>query len=105
MLDSVEKTRAVESLPCSLHGSAHTLYSNEQNLHEMLPRVDLLVGAVLVPGAKAPRLIKREYLEIMKPGAMRAVPELKTGVNTYGRNVTHEAVAVAHGIDYSVYTP
>jgi alanine dehydrogenase len=46
-------------LDISLHGSAHTLYSNEQNLLDMLPKVDLLIGAVLVPGAKAPKLISR----------------------------------------------
>lgn len=57
-------------LDISLHGAAHTLYSNEQNLLEMLPNVDLLIGAVLVPGAKAPKLIKREFLRVMKPGAV-----------------------------------
>lgn len=57
-------------LDISLHGSAHTLYSNEQNLMEMLPGVDLLIGAVLVPGAKAPKLIRRDMLRVMKPGAV-----------------------------------
>jgi alanine dehydrogenase len=57
-------------LDISLHGSAHTLYSNEQNLLEMLPKVDLLIGAVLVPGAKAPKLIKRQMLKVMKPGTV-----------------------------------
>lgn len=57
-------------LDISLHGSAHTLYSNEQNLLDILPKVDLLIGAVLVPGAKAPKLIKRQMLQVMKPGAV-----------------------------------
>jgi alanine dehydrogenase len=57
-------------LDVSLHGRAHTLYSNEQNLMDMLPQVDLLIGAVLVPGARAPRLIRREMLRVMKPGAV-----------------------------------
>ena len=57
-------------LDISLHGSAHTLYSNEQNLIDELPNVDLLIGAVLVPGAKAPKLIKRSMLSAMKPGAV-----------------------------------
>lgn len=57
-------------LDISLHGAAHTLYSNEQNLMERLPQVDLLIGAVLVPGAKAPKLIKRSMLQVMKPGAV-----------------------------------
>ena len=57
-------------LDISLHGSAHTLYSNEQNLLDMLPKVDLLIGAVLVPGAKAPKLISRAMLKAMKKGAV-----------------------------------
>src|ERR1700742_1844339 len=36
----------------------------------MLPEVDLLIGAVLVPGAKAPKLISREMLRVMKPGSV-----------------------------------
>jgi alanine dehydrogenase len=57
-------------LDISLHGAAHTLYSNEQNLMERLPQVDLLIGAVLLPGARAPKLIKRQMLTVMKPGAV-----------------------------------
>lgn len=44
---------------------ARTVYSSEANLSEMLPRVDLLIGAVLVPGAKAPKLITRKMLRLM----------------------------------------
>ena len=47
-------------LDITLH-TAHTLYSNEAHLLELLPAVDLLVGAVLVPGAKAPKLITPRY--------------------------------------------
>jgi alanine dehydrogenase len=57
-------------LDISLNGTAHTLYSNEQNLMDTLPQVDLLIGAVLVPGAKAPKLIRRDMLRVMKPGAV-----------------------------------
>ena len=45
-------------LDITLH-TAHTLYSNEAHLLELLPAVDLLIGAVLVPGARAPKLIGR----------------------------------------------
>jgi alanine dehydrogenase len=47
--------------------SVNTLYSSEAGLVDLLPEVDLLIGAVLVPGAKAPRLVSREMLQIMKP--------------------------------------
>jgi alanine dehydrogenase len=56
-------------LDITLH-TAHTLYSNEAHLMELLPSVDLLIGAVLVPGARAPRLIKREMLRRMRPGSV-----------------------------------
>jgi alanine dehydrogenase len=157
-------------LDISLHGEAHTLYSSEQNLMEMLPQVDLLIGAVLVPGARAPKLIRREMLKVMKPGtvfvdlaidqggcadtsrptthenpiyveedtihycvanmpgayartatqaltnattpyalkladlgldaAMRQLPDLRHGLNTYAGAITHRAVAEAHALPF-----
>ncbi len=50
--------------------TAHTLYSNHAHLLQMLPEVDLLIGAVLVPGARAPKLINREMMRVMKPGSV-----------------------------------
>jgi len=56
-------------LDITMH-SAHTLYSSEAHLQELMPSVDLLIGAVLVPGAKAPKLITREMLREMRPGSV-----------------------------------
>jgi alanine dehydrogenase len=56
-------------LDITMH-TAHTLYSSPAHLLELLPSVDLLIGAVLVPGAKAPKLITREMLKVMKPGSV-----------------------------------
>ena len=56
-------------LDITLH-TAHTLYSSEAHLMDLLPNVDLLIGAVLVPGAKAPKLINREMLRRMRPGSV-----------------------------------
>ncbi len=56
-------------LDITMH-TAHTLYSSPAHVLEMLPTVDLLIGAVLVPGAKAPKLINREMLRLMKPGSV-----------------------------------
>ena len=50
--------------------NARTLYSNEANLHDLMPGCDLLIGAVLLPGAKAPKLITRAMLKKMKPGSV-----------------------------------
>ncbi|RYD22864.1 MAG: alanine dehydrogenase [Verrucomicrobiaceae bacterium] len=49
---------------------SHTVYSNEANLADLLPRVDLVIGAVLVPGAKAPKLITSEMLRLMPRGSV-----------------------------------
>lgn len=51
-------------------GGISTVYSNEANLSELLPRADLVIGAVLVSGAKAPKLITRDMLQIMSKGSV-----------------------------------
>ena len=47
-----------------------TYYSNRHNILEQIARADLLVGAVLLPGAKAPSLVLREDLKLMKDGSV-----------------------------------
>jgi len=47
-----------------------TLYSNEENIELVLRESDLVIGGVLIPGARAPHLIKKEHLKLMKPGAV-----------------------------------
>lgn len=47
-----------------------TMYSNEYNIREMVKNHDLIVGAVLIPGAKAPKLITRDMLKTMRPGTV-----------------------------------
>jgi alanine dehydrogenase len=51
-------------------GRVQTLHSNEANLVKSLARADLVIGAVLVTGARAPKLIRREHLRLMQPGAL-----------------------------------
>ena len=46
------------------------LYSDRHTIREQLSRADLVVGAVLVPGAKAPRLVEEDDLKVMKPGSV-----------------------------------
>ncbi len=57
-------------LDITLQSAAHTLFSNEANLIEALPSVDLLIGAVLIPGARAPRLIRRDMMRQVKSGSV-----------------------------------
>ena len=47
-----------------------TLFSDRHNIRESLDRADLLIGAVLIPGARAPFLVKREDLKRMRPRAV-----------------------------------
>jgi alanine dehydrogenase len=47
-----------------------TLYSTDANIEKVLAESDVLVGAVLLPGAKAPVLVKKEHLKIMKKGSV-----------------------------------
>ncbi|MDF9801217.1 alanine dehydrogenase [Catalinimonas alkaloidigena] len=53
-----------------LPANVSTMMSNEYNIRAMLGQVDLIVGAVLIPGAKAPKLITRDMLKDMQPGAV-----------------------------------
>jgi alanine dehydrogenase len=46
------------------------VYSNRQNLLENLISADVVVGGVLLPGAKAPKLVRRDDLKLMKPGSV-----------------------------------
>lgn len=50
--------------------NVNTFMSNEYNIRELLSSHDLIVGAVLIPGAKAPHLITRDMLKEMRPGTV-----------------------------------
>ncbi len=77
-------------LDITMH-SAHTLFSNEAHLTELLPTVDLLIGAVLVPGAKAPKLITRQMLKRMRPGSVLVDIAIdQGGCAETSRPTTHE---------------
>ena len=47
-----------------------TIYSNQYNIRRLLRRADLVIGAVLIPGARCPILITRDMLSTMQPGAV-----------------------------------
>lgn len=60
----------LRQLALELPGNVHTLYSSEHNIRQQLKDVDIVVGAVLVPGAKAPQLITKDMLPLMEPGTV-----------------------------------
>jgi alanine dehydrogenase len=88
-------------LDITMH-TAHTLYSNEAHILEMLPRTDLLIGAVLVPGARAPRLITRKMLRMMKPGSVLVDIAIDQGgcCETSRPTTHHDPVYVEEGITH-----
>ena len=64
---SADRLRYLDNL---FGGAVATLASNHQNLMAALRRADLLIGAVLVPGCEAPKLVSRQALKKMKPRAV-----------------------------------
>jgi alanine dehydrogenase len=53
-----------------LPANVDLVYSNRHNIIDQLKKADLIIGAVLLPGAKAPHLVKRADLKLMKPGSV-----------------------------------
>ena len=51
-------------------GRITTLFSTPANIKKAISEADLVIGAVLIPGSIAPKLVKREYLKLMKKGAV-----------------------------------
>ncbi len=64
---SLPRLRYLEDI---MPANVDTLMSNEYNIREMIKTSDLIVGGVLIPGTKAPRLITRDMLKTMKPGTV-----------------------------------
>src|SRR5437762_5678814 len=83
-------------------GNTDTLYSSEANLHELMPTTDLLIGAVLLPGAKAPKLVTRAMLRKMKRGsALVDISIDQGGCAETSRPTTHvDPVYVEEGVTH-----
>lgn len=79
-----------------------TLYSDRHTIRESIERADLVVGAILIAGARAPRLVRREDLARMKPGAVIvdvAIDQggcVETSRPTTHRNPTYVVDGVVH---------
>ena len=64
---NVDRLRYLEDI---MPPNVNTVFSDRHNIREQLQLADLVIGAVLVEGARAPRLVKRDDLKLMKPGAV-----------------------------------
>jgi len=82
--------------------TTNTLYSSEANLQELMPDCDLLIGAVLLPGAKAPKLITRAMLRKMKRGSVLVDISIdQGGCAETSRPTTHlDPVYVEEGVTH-----
>ena len=83
-----------------------TLFSDLHSVRRMVPRADLLIGAVLIPGARAPRLVTREMVAEMKPGAVIVdVAVDQGGCIETTRPTTHKAPTyLEHGVVHYAVT-
>ena len=85
-----------------LPANADTVMSNEYNIRQLVKNSDLIVGAVLIPGAKAPHLVTRDMLKLMRKGTVLvdvAVDQggcIETCVPTTHENPTYEVEGIVH---------
>ncbi len=96
---SIDRLR---QLDVNFSGGCSTVYSTTLAIEEMLPRADLVIGAVLVHGARAPSVVRREQLSLMKPGAVMvdvAIDQggcFETSHPTTHRDPTFEVDGIIH---------
>ena len=96
---SIDRLR---ELDVALNGRCSTVYSSTLALEEMLPRADLVIGAVLVHGAKAPYVVRRDQLKLMKRNAVLvdvAIDQggcFETSKPTTHREPTFEVEGITH---------
>ncbi|WP_020616752.1 alanine dehydrogenase [Paenibacillus daejeonensis] len=82
-------------------GRIRTLMSNPYNISQAVRKADLLIGAVLIPGARAPRLVTEEMVQTMKKGAVIVDVAIDQGgsIETIDRVTTHkQPVYIKHGV-------
>lgn len=74
------------------HGAIHTVYSNEYNVKEAVKHADLIIGAVLIPGAKAPHIVTKEMVKTMKKGSVIVDVAIDQGgcIETCDHTTTHD---------------
>ena len=82
-------------------GRLVTLVSNEYNIAKCVKDADLVIGAVLIPGARAPKLVTEDMVKTMKPGSVLVDVAIDQGgtIETMDRTTTHEnPTFVKHGV-------
>lgn len=95
---NIERLRYLQE---TLHGNLITVMSNRFNIERAVKYADLLIGAVLVPGARAPQLVTEDMVRAMKPGSVIVDVAIDQGgcIATADRVTTHDnPTYVKHGV-------
>ncbi|RXT05867.1 alanine dehydrogenase [Ammoniphilus sp. CFH 90114] len=95
---SADRLRQLDDM---FQGRLKTLMSNSYNIAEAVKKADLVVGAVLIPGARAPRLVTEEMVKTMQPGSVIVDVAIDQGgsIETIDRITTHDnPTYVKHGV-------
>lgn len=99
-------SRRLAYLDDIFNGRIQTLLSNSYNIANAVRSADLVVGCVLIPGAKAPKLVTEEMVKTMRPGSVLVDVAIDQGgsIETIDRITTHsDPYFVKHGVlHYSV---
>jgi alanine dehydrogenase len=94
---NIERLRYLEH---ALHGRLRTLASNDKNIADAVRYADLVIGGVLIPGAKAPKLVSSEMVEAMAPGSVIVDVAIDQGgcIETASPTTHSNPTYVEHGV-------
>lgn len=97
---NIDRLRQLDDM---FEGRLKTLASNSYNIAESVKKADLLIGAVLIPGARAPQLVTKEMVQTMRPGSVVVDVAIDQGGSietidhiTTHSNPTYEKYGVIH---------
>ncbi len=90
----------LEYLEYIFHGEVDTIYSNPYSIEQYVSKADVVVGAVLIPGAKAPHLVSEELVAAMEPGSVLVDVAVDQGgcIETCRPTTHDEPTFVEHGV-------
>jgi len=95
---SIDRLRCLDDL---FSGRVDTIKSNSYNVANWVRKADLLIGAVLIPGAKAPKLVTEEMVKTMQPGSVIVDVAIDQGgcIETIDHVTTHsDPIYLKHGV-------
>jgi alanine dehydrogenase len=99
---SLKRLRYLDDI---MPANVKTMMSNEYNIREMVRNADVIIGAVLIPGAVAPKLVTRDMIPTMKPGTVLVDVAVDQGgcfETTVATTHDHPTFVIDHVIHYCV---